>query len=295
MKCESHLNCGSGEKTLFIVDGYPIKECISCGHRYTTIDDLKNHVKQVYSDDYFFDGKAGYPNYIKEKDLLIKAGKRYAQIISKFTKPGRLLDVGCAAGFIMKGFKEAGWDCDGIEPNETMASYGRSEMNLNIFTTSLEEFKANSKYDLICLIEVIGHFHDLQKATNNISTLLSEGGHVLIESWNMNSIVAKLLGKRWHEYSPPSVLNWFSDSTLSQLFEKIGFQFIAKGYPQKQINVEHAMALLEEKLPRFVFKEQLFNSTISFAGKLTVNYPLHDLKWYLFRKRSSVPTVQVNN
>jgi hypothetical protein len=30
MECESHLKCGYVGKILFIVDGYPIKECTEC-------------------------------------------------------------------------------------------------------------------------------------------------------------------------------------------------------------------------------------------------------------------------
>jgi len=287
MECESHLKCNAAEKTLFIVNGYTIKECSQCGHRYTKIDDLKNHLNEVYSDEYFFEGKAGYPDYLAEKELLIKAGNRYAKIISNYMTPGKLLDVGCAAGFIMKGFEDEGWECEGIEPNLTMVSYGRNVMNMNIFNGSLEEFTYTSKYDLICLIEVIGHFYDLKKATLNILNLLNDDGYVLVESWNMKSFAAKVLGKRWHEYSPPSVLNWFSDNTLTHLFENIGLKMVAKGYPQKTINVEHALSLLEEKLPEFGFKKKLFKMTAALAGRLTVIYPLHDLNWYLFKKTPS--------
>ena len=59
--------------------------------------------------------------------MLYNYGLRYAKIIAKYSKPGKVLDVGCAAGFILRGFKDSGWDVYGIEPNETMAGY--SELN----------------------------------------------------------------------------------------------------------------------------------------------------------------------
>jgi len=277
-------NCNDSKKQLFVKNGYQIFECTICLHRFVEVSDHKNHITNVYSDSYFFDGKSGYPNYLDEKAVLISAGKRYAKLISKYTIPGNLLDVGCAAGFIMKGFEEEGWHCDGIEPNDTMASYGRSEMRLNIHTGSFEEYTTNKKYDLISLIEVIGHFHDLDKALKNISGMLNVGGFVLVESWNMNSAVAKLLGSNWYEYSPPSVLHWFSDFALSQQFNNGGFQLIAKGHPQKRINVKHALSILDERLPRFIFKKELIKRANLLAGKFTLIYPLHDLKWYLFKK-----------
>jgi SAM-dependent methyltransferase len=283
--CESNLNCHNEKKELFSKNGFQIVECSKCHHRYAEVTEIENHISTVYSDSYFFGGKAGYPNYLDEKELLIASGKRYSQIVSKYTNPGNLLDVGCAAGFIMIGFERAGWQCDGIEPNGFMADYGRNELKLKIFTSDLEEFKSDRKYDLICLIQVIGHFYDINKAIHNLLGLLNEGGLVLVESWNMNSSIARFLGKRWHEYSPPSVLHWFSDSTITQLFRKIDFQLVASGYPLKKINVKHAISLLNEHMPDFVFKKKLFKKIDFVAGRFTIIYPLHDLKWYLFKKQ----------
>ena len=252
--CNLHFCCHEEKKELFIKNGCHILECKKCSHRFVEVSEEANHISKVYSDTYFFDGKAGYPNYLDEEEILVSSGRRYAKLISKFTSPGNLLDVGCAAGFIMSGFEEAGWNCYGIEPNETMASFSSNVMNHKVQTANLEEFKADKKFDLVCLIEVIGHFYDLNKAMQNISDMITDGGLVLVESWNMKSTMAKLCGEKWHEYSPPSVLNWLSDSTLSQLFSNAGFQLIELGYSEKRINIKHALSLLNEHLTNFVFK-----------------------------------------
>lgn len=275
-------------RTLFIKNGFPILECKKCSLQFAKANDVQNHITKVYSDEYFFEGKAGYPDYLEEKDMLIASGKRFSKIISKYAKPGNLLDVGCAAGFIMKGYEETGWHCDGVEPNDTMASYGRQEMNLNIFTGSLEEFQTNTKYDLISLIEVIGSFQDIDIALNKISELLKEEGLVIVESWNVKSPIARLLGKKWHEYCPPSVLHWFSDDTLKYLFNNYGFTLIAKGYPAKQINVKHAISILEENFPNVILKKTIFKWASILAGKITLSYPFRDVKWYLFRKSAAM-------
>ena len=69
---------------------------------------------------------------------------RYAKLISKYTKPGKVLDIGSAAGFILKGFRDSGWICQGVEPNETMAAYGRRYLNLG----SIETLETNEQFDL---------------------------------------------------------------------------------------------------------------------------------------------------
>ena len=106
--CASIKTCGEQRNVKLTKGIYEILECTQCGHIYCKIENAATHVEEVYGDDYFFDGKQGYPNYLNEKDILLKYGKNYAKILSKYTSPGKMLDVGCAAGFIMKGFEEAG-------------------------------------------------------------------------------------------------------------------------------------------------------------------------------------------
>ena len=65
-----------------------------------------NHTAEVYGDDYFFEGKQGYSNYLDEKDILCKYGKNYTKVLSKYTVPGNMLDVGRAAEFILKGLRK---------------------------------------------------------------------------------------------------------------------------------------------------------------------------------------------
>jgi len=82
--CVSYITCKEQRKLLFNKKGYPILECKKCGHRFIEIPDQKNHLSNVYSDDYFFAGKDGYPNYLNGKDLLYDRGIRYARLIAKY-------------------------------------------------------------------------------------------------------------------------------------------------------------------------------------------------------------------
>lgn len=282
--CTSFLECSEEKIPLFIKKGYSIKECKTCGHRFTDISNIKNHLAETYSDDYFFEGKDGYPNYLEEKDMLYRSGLKFTKVVSKYTKPGKVLDVGCAAGFILKAFEKAGWECYGVEPNETMAAYGRNELKLNIRTGGMETFNSDQKFDLINLIEVIGSLYDLDKSMLNVSQLCKTGGLVLVESWDMKCLAARFFGSNWHEYCPPSVTNWFSDETLNQLFEYYGFKIIAKGRPSKKINLKHGLAIIAENSSKSVLKKRFFNFLMRTLGNKVIPYPPVDVKWYLFKK-----------
>ncbi len=282
--CTSFFDCKEEKKLVLNKKGYDIRECNKCGHRFTTLKQTEGHLEETYSDAYFFEGKDGYPNYMKEKDLLYKSGLNYSKVLSKYTKPGKLLDVGCAAGFILKGFEKSGWDCFGVEPNNTMAEYGRKELQLNIQTGGLETYQSKEQFDVISLIQVVGSFYDLDQAMAAVGRLSRKDGLVLVESWDMKSWAARVMGKSWHEYCPPSVITWFSDETLKKLFTYYGFELVAKGRPKKRININHGLSLLDESLPRFIFKKRVLNFFSRTVGKYNVRYPPVDLKWYLFKK-----------
>src|SRR3990172_2947633 len=127
-KCDSITTCQEKKILIFKKNGYVIRECETCGHQYAEIPDSDTHVARVYSDQYFFGGQAGYPDYLQDQDSLTRTGIWYGKLLSKYTKPGELLDVGCAAGFVLKGLVQSGWIGHGIEPNERMARYGREEL-----------------------------------------------------------------------------------------------------------------------------------------------------------------------
>ena len=282
--CSSFERCNEPRRTVIEKGGYQILECVYCTHQYCEARDAENHLEKVYGDDYFFEGKQGYPNYLNQRDILLGYGRKYAKILSKYTEPGKLLDVGSAAGFILKGFSSAGWERYGLEPNNTMADYGRKELGLNIRTGGLETFETNEKFDVVSIIQVIGHFINLDQAIENICGLLKPNGLVLIESWDRSSLVAKMMGKNWHEYSPPSVVNWFNDKTLAQLFNYYGFDLLTKGRPSKRINIQHGLSLVDEGMPSFFLKKKMLSFFRKTIGKYDVPYPPFDVKWYIFKK-----------
>lgn len=283
-RCSSFNNCTQQHTPVLEKNGWQIQQCDTCGHRHTIVADAPSHIKEVYSDAYFFEGGQGYPNYLDEKNILLQYGRRYAGIMQKITQPGSMLDVGSASGFILKGFAEAGWQCKGLEPNNNMSLYGKNELGLDIETGSLENFTTSEKFNLVTLIQVIGHFTNVDAAMEQIVVMLEPGGFVLVESWDMSSRYAKIMGRHWHEYSPPSVVNWFSEKTLVQLFNYYGFEQVAKGRPLKKISLKHGFSLLDESTPKFTGKAAMVKFFKNSIGRFNIIYPPFDVKWYVWKK-----------
>lgn len=282
MKCPV---CDSDKNEIkFLKSNYRILHCLNCNHLFTDFVPTPKEVDEIYSDDYFFKGGAGYDDYTLEKDMLIKRGEYYAGKINKFTTTGEVLDVGAAAGFLLKGFENKGWKGTGIEPNNFMVEYGKNTVGVNIKKGTIETVALQDKFDLVILIQVMAHIYDLHSSISKLHNLLKPNGHLLIETWDKDSITARIFGKNWHEYSPPGTLNYFSKRTLNQLMLQHNFSMIAQGTPKKRIHSKHAKSLIRHKLLESKALKWMAGITSLIPGNMMLPYPSEDLFWALYKK-----------
>lgn len=279
--------CSSVSQRKFQKYDHWIRECDRCRHQFVEAMRTIDHAEKVYGDDYFYGGAAGYPDYLAEGRLIRDHGRRYGKILSKYMLPGTMLDVGAAAGFVLSGFVDRHWQGDGIEPNAQMAAFGREQLGLNVQAGTLESLAQvlpGKTYDLVSMIQVLPHFYDLHQALQSAVTVTKPGGHWLIETWNRDSLSAKIFGTGWHEYSPPSVLHWFSPDDLNLLAKQYGFELVAQGRPQKWIAGAHVKSLLGYKFDSMLGGRWLKALLRVIPDRLRLPYPAEDLFWILFRK-----------
>lgn len=273
-------------RQLFQKSGLWIEECKRCGHRFAQAPDAALHVSMVYDDDYFQGGGAGYSNYLSEAKLLTAHGRRYGKLMKRFALPGRLLDVGAAAGFILQGLRTEGWDGVGVEPNAAMARHAREQLGLNVVASAFESFEPNEAFDAISVIQVMAHFIEPRAAIEHLHRLLKPNGLVVVETWNVRSWSARLFGAGWHEYSPPSVLQWWSPETLGRLFDRCGFKSIASGRPQKWIELGHAKSLIRHKANEGSLVAKTMAGALSLVpDSWQVPYPSEDLFWAVYQRK----------
>jgi SAM-dependent methyltransferase len=270
---------------LFEKYSYWIRECRRCNHRFCELIPSVEQVQTIYDDSYFHSGGAGYADYLSEGDLLMAHGERYGRLINRYTRPGTVLDVGAAAGFVLKGLVNTGWQGEGIEPNAHMATYARQHLGINVQVGTLETMPVDGRqYDLVNMVQVVAHFHDLRCAFEKATVITRPGGYWLIETWDKDSFVARALGPDWHEYSPPSVLHWFSPATLNQFAARFGFTEVARGKPAKWLNGAHVRSLAGYKLANRWLYRPVSAGLRLVPDRLRIPYPSFDLFWALYRK-----------
>jgi 2-polyprenyl-3-methyl-5-hydroxy-6-metoxy-1,4-benzoquinol methylase len=277
--------CGSPGIPHVSMDCCTIQACACCRHQWAPLQFTPRHIEENYSLDYFAGGGPGYSNYLAESHLLRQRGKVYGELLSRLhPSQGTLLDVGAAAGFVSKGFSDTGWMVTPLEPNREMAEYGRIQLGLPTHRGSLEDNGIRERFDAVAMIQVLAHFTDPRKALQKAARLTKPGGIWLVETWDSQSFAARLLGRHWHEYSPPSALHYFTKGSLNALAAEFGFEPVAGGRPNKRIGIGHALSLLSYQMgePRWMDWAKDLSSSLSLP------YPGDDIFWTAFRQTGEV-------
>ena len=262
-----------------------IHRCSSCGHFFHPVDRPLEHVKSVYSDKYFSDSSEGYQDYLQEEPNQRRSAKFYCGLIARrSSSPGALLDIGAASGFFLDEFQKLGWQGQGVEPNQRMRDVALDRFKLPM-VEALEQVPDASRFQLITMIQVISHLLDPLASLQQVHQALDRDGLLLVETWDRDSWIAKLSGNSWHEWNPPSVLHWFSRSSLRSVLESVGFEEVCCGIPRKRIQIGRAVAML-----RHSWKDSLAMRCVTtplriVPAGLSLPYLLGDAFWLLLRKK----------
>lgn len=170
-------------------------------------------------------------NYHRDKDykkyerLFENIFKKRVNLISKFVKSGRMLEIGSATGVMLKLFAKRGWDALGIEPSGS--SQEVKKKGLRVLNVKFEEAKLPKDYfNLIVLNHTLEHMDNPKEVLNKINILLKEEGVVFIDVPNFGSLSSKLLGKRWPYLLPEEHKSQFTKESLTKLLKDNGFKVL---------------------------------------------------------------------
>ena len=172
--------------------------------------------------------KKWHQAYLQEKDSLLARFDKRLQEIEKRKKPGKILDIGCAAGFFLESAQKHGWQVYGIDTNKEAINHCQKLVESSrLFQGTLE--KANFKpnfFDVITLFEVLEHMPDLQAFLAETKRILKPQGLLALNVPNRAGVVSRLLGQHWFDYKRLQHLYFFSPQTLKMVLKKNDFKII---------------------------------------------------------------------
>jgi SAM-dependent methyltransferase len=206
---------------LLVKDGYPVVRCHRCGLVYVGVAPARAMLEEFYGRDYF-EGEV-FDGYTGEQDVRIRLGAARTRELARQEPGGRLLDVGCAAGFFLAPAAER-YDVAGVEISEYAAQFARDRFGLDVVTGELAEAAfPDASFDVVTLWDTIEHLVSPRETMREVSRITRPGGLVVVSTGNVESRLARRGLDRWSLLAPPGHLFFFSPDTLGRLLRDCGF------------------------------------------------------------------------
>ncbi len=229
--------------------------CTSCG--LARLDPLptSGEAEGVYGRGYF-EGQVpgGYDDYVGDESLHRRNAQARLALIRRFwpSRPGALLDVGCALGFFLDEARADGWSASGVDVSPYAADWARRELNLDIRPEATSWIESGCRFDVVTFFQVLEHVARPDEMLDVVRESQRPGGLLVLETWNRASWIPRLSGRRWQQVNAPTVIHLFDRCTLRLLLARHGYEVQWTGRTTKLVRLEFALRLLERSVGRLV-------------------------------------------
>ncbi len=188
-----------------------IVRCNDCGFAFLPLDAM---TLPTYED-------AADPYYLEQEAERIANSHRLLDLVPS---GGRLLEIGCAVGFLLRAARERGFDAVGVEMSEWASGVARDEYGLDVRSGRIEDMDfADASFDVVVLADVIEHLTEPRRTVQEIGQVLKPGGRLLLLTPDAGSVVARAAGSRWWGLLDDHYF-YFSRSSLRRFLESEGFE-----------------------------------------------------------------------
>jgi len=217
--------CGKDDPVLmFKKNGFSIVRCSNCRLVYVNPRLAQKKLSELYNENLI----SPLHYYMENKADDEKTFHKRLDIIEKYMKKGRLLDVGCAIGTFSSVARRRGWDVYGVDINEGSARYCREKLGLNVVAGSFDDVDfPRDFFDVVLMNDLLEHVPSPTKTLKKAHTLVKKGGLIFIVTPKIDSLMAKVSKTRWLHLKPNEHLFYFSSGTIKRLLEKTGFLVVA--------------------------------------------------------------------
>jgi SAM-dependent methyltransferase len=221
--------------------------------------------------------------YLEEEQGRVETFTESLNHLREFQPSGRLLDVGCHIGTFLTVAEQAGFDVAGVEPSRWASEIARNRINGSIHCGAIEDAPMpDGGYDVVTLWDVIEHLPDPALDVRAIYGALRPGGLFAVSTMDVDSLIARALGRRWPWYMQMHLV-YFSRQTLCEMLRREGFQIADVRLHTRRVRLSYLASRLEAYTPTVA---RIAGRGLERAGlaERTVGVKLGDIFTVLARK-----------
>ncbi|HJN45583.1 MAG: hypothetical protein CL477_05670 [Acidobacteria bacterium] len=214
-----------------------IHRCEACGFRQVRPRLTTVEIKALYPSDYFDSASpVGYADYAREFQRRQREAYFLMRWLGRLRPQGRLLEVGCALGFLLAGLKRSGWQVEGVDASPFAAYYARTRYGVDVASATLEEASfPDGGFDVVIQKDLLEHVANPRRHLEETCRVLRPGGWLRLVTPNGEANLRPLMAvstastaPRQSGAAPPALdqghLSFFSRRQLERLFDECGFR-----------------------------------------------------------------------
>jgi 2-polyprenyl-3-methyl-5-hydroxy-6-metoxy-1,4-benzoquinol methylase len=222
VKCDL---CGHDDPVLFLEkNGYNIVKCRNCSMVYVNPRLKSEDLCNLYNENVI----SPYHYYLETKDDDEKTFEKRLDIIEKYAKSGKLLDVGCSIGTFSVVAKNRGWEVYGVDINAQSVNYCLKKLNLDVKAGDFEKLDfPEDFFDVIIMNDFLEHVGSPTRALKKANQFLKKGGVIFIVTPKIDSFMARISKENWLHLKPNEHIFYFSSKTMGDILKRTGFETIS--------------------------------------------------------------------
>lgn len=210
-----------------------IAECQACGVYHASPLPSVQEIRDFYE-------QAEAPNdWEVEHYVFINphAQESWASFVARLERliggTGTLLEVGCAAGWILKAAQDRGWQVRGIEAAPKFQRFARDQLGLPVDLGSIEDVDPTGlgTFDVILMLDVLEHVLDPVDALSKLRALSKAGTYLVFTVPKIDSFFARLYGLRWRQIVVSHLYYW-TPTSMEIALKRSGFRPIEFSEPR---------------------------------------------------------------
>ncbi len=141
---------------------------------------------------------------------------------------GRLFDVGAATGILLDIARKRGWETEGIEPSSWAVKAAKDRYGLELQKGIFENAPlTENQYTAVTMVDFIEHVSHPNQSISKSHKILTRGGTLCLVTPNINSLAAKIMGRKWWHFRPGH-LGFFTRRSLDCLLHRNGLRIVKR-------------------------------------------------------------------
>jgi len=204
-----------------------LNECSVCGFVTADLALSNEELGALYGADYFHGDE--YADYVAEGPELRENFRRRIETLLRYQPANerrRLFEIGAAYGFFLDEVSSSYEHVAGIDISEAAAEFARTDLGVDVVAADYLKKVLPEQVDALCMWDTIEHLRAPREFIEKASRDVRTGGLLALTTGDIDSLNARLRGRRWRMIHPPTHLHYFSSRTLVRLLDSTGFDVV---------------------------------------------------------------------